>query len=339
MPAFSVAAGTYSQVQSVTVTTPTSGAVIRYTLDGADPTENDPQVPVSGVVVDRTLTLKATGWKSGSPASSIASAAYVLQAAQPAFSPNGGAFSTPTTVTISTTSPGAVIHYTTDGSTPTASSLSYTGPVDIGTTLTLKAIATRAGWSDSSLRSLTFTMNFGTLTAPAMSPAPGTYESQVVVAMSAQELSTIRYTTNGSVPTATSTIYDGPLTLNATTTLKAKAFRTDYATSAEASGTYTIVAAPPVISLASGTYAPGTSFTITDSDPAVTIRVTFNGVDPTGSDGIVPSGTTLLVGSFPVKARAFRTGASSSAVASATFALKIGRASCRERASVGDGAD
>ncbi|PYR76158.1 MAG: hypothetical protein DMF87_18790 [Acidobacteria bacterium] len=321
-PTFSAAAGTYSQVQNVTVATPTAGAVIHYTLDGTDPTETDTQVPGSGVVVvDRTLTLKAAAWKSGSPKSNIASVAYALQAAQPAFSPLGGIFGTPITVGISTASPGAAIHYTTDGSTPTASSPLYTAPVDVGTTLTLKAIATRAGWSDSLLRSVTFTMNFGTLTAPTLTPASGTYESQVVVAMSAQDLSTIRYTTNGSTPTVASTIYDGPVTLNATTTVKAKAFRTDYTTSAETSATYTIVAAAPVISVASGTYAPGTTFTITDSDPAVTIRVTFNGVDPTTSDGAVPSGTRLLVGGFAVKARAFKTGASNSTVASATFVL------------------
>ena len=109
--------------------------------------------------------------------------------------------------------------------------------------------------------------------------------------------------------------------MSATATVKAKAFRTDYTTSAETSGTYTIVAVTPLISRASGTYAPGTLVTISDTDPAVTIRVTFNGLDPTAADGSVPSGTTLLVGSFALKARAFKTGSSNSAVASANFTL------------------
>jgi len=321
-PIFSVSAGTYSQIQNVLVTTATAGAVMHYTVDGTDPAESDPVVPSNGVVVvDRTVTLKAAGWKPGSTASSVVMASYSMQVAQPAFSPTAGTFTSPARVTITTATPGTVIHYTSDGSTPTAASPAYSSPVDVGTTVTLKAVGMRSGWSDSTVRSGVFTMNFGTLSAPTLTTTPGSYEEQVVVTLAAQELSTIRYTTNGSTPTATSTVYSGPLTLSATTTIKAKAFRTDYTTSAETSGTYTIVAVAPVISRASGTYAPGTNFTITDSDPAATIRITFNGVDPTSSDSAVPSGTTLLVGSFPVKARAFKTGSSSSAVAVANFAL------------------
>ena len=322
MPTFSISGNTYSQIQNVGITTPTSGAVIHYTVNGVDPTESDPAVPANGVVVvDRTLTLKAAAWKSGSAPSSTTMATYTLLVAQPAFAPAAGTVTGPTTVTISTASPGASIRYTVDGSTPTAASPIYTAPVSVNTTLTLRAVASRVGWSDSTIRTGTYTMNLGTLAAPVMTPAPGTYEGQVAVTLSAQNFATIRYTTNGTTPTASSAAYDGPISVSATATVKAKAFRTDYTTSAETSGTYTIVAVTPLISRASGTYAPGTLVTISDTDPAVTIRVTFNGLDPTAADGSVPSGTTLLVGSFALKARAFKTGSSNSAVASANFTL------------------
>ena len=53
-------------------------------------------------------------------------------------------------------------------------------------------------------------MNFGTLASPVMTPRAG-FEGQVAVTLSAQNLATIRYTTNGTTPTASSAAYDGPI--------------------------------------------------------------------------------------------------------------------------------
>ena len=88
-----------------------------------------------------------------------------------AFAPAAGTVTGPTTVTISTASPGASIRYTVDGSTPTAASPIYTAPVSVNTTLTLRAVASRVGWSDSTIRTGTYTMNLGALAAPVMTPA------------------------------------------------------------------------------------------------------------------------------------------------------------------------
>jgi hypothetical protein len=62
-------------------------------------------------------------------------------AATPTFSPAAGEFASAQTVTISDTTPGAAIYYTTDGSTPTTASTPYTAPVSISATETLSAIA------------------------------------------------------------------------------------------------------------------------------------------------------------------------------------------------------
>ena len=64
--------------------------------------------------------------------------------AVPMFSPAGGAYSAPLTVTISTAKAGATIRYTLDGSTPTETN----GTVDTSVSIsinTLKAIAYKSG--------------------------------------------------------------------------------------------------------------------------------------------------------------------------------------------------
>ena len=63
---------------------------------------------------------------------------------------------------------------------------------------------------------------------PSLSLAPGFYSSSQSVSLSTPELnSSIRYTTNGTEPTATSTLYTGPVSITATTVLRAKVFSTN----------------------------------------------------------------------------------------------------------------
>ena len=64
-----------------------------------------------------------------------------IKAATPTFTPAPGSYPNPVTVTLTDTTAGAVIHCTTDGSAPTASSPVCT-TVNISTTTTLSAIAT-----------------------------------------------------------------------------------------------------------------------------------------------------------------------------------------------------
>lgn len=63
----------------------------------------------------------------------------------PSFTPAGGTFYNPIQVTMSCSSAGAKIYYTTDGSTPTTSSTEYTAPLNLSTTTTLKAISALDG--------------------------------------------------------------------------------------------------------------------------------------------------------------------------------------------------
>ncbi len=69
--------------------------------------------------------------------------------AAPTFSPAGGAYTSAQNVTISTTTTGASIYYTTNGSTPNANSTLYTDAITVSSTTTIKAIAIKDGISST----------------------------------------------------------------------------------------------------------------------------------------------------------------------------------------------
>ena len=79
------------------------------------------------------------------------------QVVKPVILPGTTAFETNVTVTISTSTPGATIHYTLDGSTPTTSSPVYTDPLVLSATTTVKAFAVKAGLLDSEVATRTYT--------------------------------------------------------------------------------------------------------------------------------------------------------------------------------------
>jgi hypothetical protein len=159
-PAFAPAGGTYTSVQSVTIASATDGATIRYTTDGSTPDESHGAVYSGPVTIGATTTLKAVAFKSGMTTSAVTSADYVInlpQAAAPQFSPAPGTYDSPQAVTITSETSGATIHYTTDGSAPSATNGAvYSGPVTISATATLQAIATASGLLDSPVTSGTY---------------------------------------------------------------------------------------------------------------------------------------------------------------------------------------
>ena len=77
-PTFSPAAGTYTEAQNVTISTTTSGANIRYTTDGSNPTSTSGTLYTGAIPVSATTTIKAIAYKEGNNDSQVATATYTI---------------------------------------------------------------------------------------------------------------------------------------------------------------------------------------------------------------------------------------------------------------------
>lgn len=79
--------------------------------------------------------------------------------ATPLFNIHGGDYSSTQLVTISCTTTGAVIRYTTDGSTPINTSLIFDSPIIVNRSMTLKAKAFLSGYNSSAVVTEVFSIN------------------------------------------------------------------------------------------------------------------------------------------------------------------------------------
>src|SRR6202035_3798828 len=76
----------------------------------------------------------------------------------PTFVPEPGSYTSSQSVNISDANGKAKIYYTTDGSTPTTSSHAYSGPITVGSTETITAIAVLSGYGTSAPVSARYTI-------------------------------------------------------------------------------------------------------------------------------------------------------------------------------------
>ncbi len=142
-------------------------------------------------------------------------------AVAPVITPDGGTFSATQSVTLTSTTTTASIYYTLDGSVPTPASTLYTGPISISGDITLNAIASAPGYVQSGVSSATFTFT-DEAPMPTFQPPAGTYNSaQQVTISDTDSAATIYYTTDGSIPTAASNQYTGPITVGVSLTINA----------------------------------------------------------------------------------------------------------------------
>ena len=136
--------------------------------------------------------------------------------------------------------PGAIIYYTTDGSTPNSGSLVYGGPLVISTNETITAIASPDGYLQSAPASATF-VSTSTTANPIFSLTGGTYAgAQTLTITDSSKGSIIHYTLNGSTPTTASAVYSKPLSVPLSETVKAIAIAPNLLSSSVVSATYTI---------------------------------------------------------------------------------------------------
>ena len=104
-----------------------------------------------------TFTLGSSGQLQLNTFSVTVSGSATPTCANPTFSPAAGAVVSGTEVTISS-SDGATIYYTTDGSTPNASSSVYSSPIEITAAKTIKAFASKSGYNASEVVTAEYTI-------------------------------------------------------------------------------------------------------------------------------------------------------------------------------------
>src|SRR5262249_22319476 len=111
--------------------------------------------------VSATTTLKAIAAASGFANSAVRTSTLTINlapAATPAFTPAPGSYPTAQNVTLTDSTTGAAIYFTTDGSTPTTSSALYTGPIPVASSKTIRAIAAASGFSNSAVATGLYTI-------------------------------------------------------------------------------------------------------------------------------------------------------------------------------------
>lgn len=300
-PSVDVKSGTYTTVKTVHLTCDTPSSTIYYTTDGSTPTTAS-SVYTSALTISTNTTLKAFATATGMTNSVVRTANYTiaLPAGAPVYSSSTGYYSSAFTVTITSSTPGATIYYTTDGSTPTTSSAIYSGGVTISATTTLKAIATASGFSQSAATTAVYTIGPA---APTFSPAGGSYSTmQTVTLSSATAGATIYYTTDGTTPTTSSAVYSSPITVFTGETINAISFVSGYVLSPSSTASYLITsAAPRYVQQCSGAQGFNTSVSCTltgvGAGNAVMIGLYSNSASAPSSV-VSSSGTVISVNSL-----------------------------------------
>lgn len=217
-PVISPNGGSFGSSQTVTLTSSTPSAAIFYTLDGSTPTPASTQY--SGpITISTDSTLRAIASAPGYIQSAVSSAAFTFTDQTPplTFSPAAGSYTTPQQVTIADTDTSAKIYYTTDGSKPSTSSTPYTGPINVGVSETINAVAVDSALLTSNIATAAYviqpagsSINFGS----GFSTTQGLTLNGGAVATNDTRLQL----TNGQLNEAGSVFWNTPINIQSFTT-------------------------------------------------------------------------------------------------------------------------
>ncbi len=142
-------------------------------------------------------------------------------------------------LSISCTTEGASIYYTTNGMQPSSSNNAYNAPIEIKGNCTIKAIAIKDGQSSEVS---TYTVSDFICVMPIISQ---TAESNIISITSDTQYASIYYTLDNTTPTIEATPYTGEFPITKSCIVKAIAVKADYKDSPIA--TQSVIYYPPVL--------------------------------------------------------------------------------------------
>ncbi|MDX3773548.1 chitobiase/beta-hexosaminidase C-terminal domain-containing protein, partial [Chromatiaceae bacterium AAb-1] len=310
VPVISPAGGTHTNSVSVSLSSATSGATLRYTTNNAAVTVSSP-VYSGPFTLTQNATVRVKGFKSGMAESAEHSASFtVLQpVATPSVSPNGGAHTNSVSVSLSSATSGATLRYTTDNTVVTASSPVYGGPFTLTQNATVRVKGFKSGMAESAEHSASFTV-LQPVATPAISPNGGTHTNSVSVSLSsATSGATLRYTTNNTAVTVSSPVYSGPFILTQNATVRVKGFKSGMAESAEHSASFTVLqpVATPSVSPNGGAHTNSVSVSLSSATSGATLRYTTDNTAVTASSPVY-SGPFTLTQNATVRVKGFKSG-------------------------------
>ncbi len=159
----------------------------------------------------------------------------------PTFSPPEGAYSSTQNVSISTATSGATIHYTTDGITPTESSPTYTSPITVSSTKTIKAGAWKTGMNPSAIATAIYTIYTPVLTSITVSPSTATIAKGSTQTFTAQPKDQFGNPISATITWNSSNPSVGTITSDGLFTALAAGSTTITASNGSVSGTATVI--------------------------------------------------------------------------------------------------
>lgn len=326
------AADTYYFNAEVTISAE-PGSTVHYTTDGTTPSEASATY-TAPFTVNTTTTVKAMATMANYANSEVATKTVTIDTptvAAPVIAPTAGTYADSVTVTLTCTTPGASIYYTTDNTEPTTASNLYSAPFVLTTNTTVKAKAFKADWYASPVATANYTI---------------AHEAAMAVTPSALNFSSTTLTGSFDV---TSAFLTAPITLTCDNAHFALSQNSIPATTTAATITVTFdgtEAATGLVTLTSDTLSAQVALTATALLPTPTITPVANDPDtsftvnvacsvPTASiyytlDGTTPDETATLYtapftlntpGAYTVKAIAIQNGWENSAVATANYTV------------------